>query len=589
MPHSTIYLPKYEKSHALIVGINAYANTGPLLHATNDATAVAEILQRRFNFAPENVKVLLDLDATRERILQAFLALSDFSKVGPNDRVMIFFAGHGHTVTGRRGETGFLVPVDGKADDLATLIRWDELTRNADLINAKHMLFLMDACYGGLALTRTIIPPGSMRFLKDMLQRYSRQVLTAGKADEVVSDAGGTRPGHSIFTSHLLDGLEGAIGSADAPITGHGLMAYVYKKVGGDPHSHQTPHFGFFDGDGDFIFDTSILEKIESQASSEPQADRDVFIKGPSFEVPVPTRSDTVADVLKSLVANPNDRIKLNDFINEQLRRAGEKLSQEKFPANDAVTDEKFASRLQQYEEAIQDLVTVVMVLAHWGEPEHVRLLERVFARISEVGKANSGIVVWLRLAWYPLLVLMYAAGISALAARRYDTLKVALFAPVYSEMKLSGRSDPPLVLAVVANLTEIAEDFKRLPDMERRYVPRSEHIYKKVQPFLEDELFLGRSYDKLFDDFEIFLALSFADIRDDDVKAHVWGPPGRFAWKERGRFSDEKVYSNFIAQVKSQGEGWAPLKEGFFRGSSKRFSEVADAYAHLLSQINWW
>ena len=23
------------------------------------------------------------------------------------------------------------------------------------------------------------------------------------------------------------------------------LMAYVYEKVGGDPHSHQTPHFGF--------------------------------------------------------------------------------------------------------------------------------------------------------------------------------------------------------------------------------------------------------------------------------------------------------------------------------------------------------
>ena len=208
MLHPPIYLPKYEKSHALIVGINAYKNGGPLLHAVNDAVAVADALIGKFNFAAENVKVLLDAEATRDKILWEFLCFVDASKVGPNDRIMIFFAGHGHTVSGRRGETGFLVPVDGKADDLSTLIRWDELTRNADLIHAKHMLFLMDACYGGLALTRTTIPPGSMRFLKDMLQRYSRQVLTAGKADEVVSDAGGTRPGHSIFTSHLLDGLE---------------------------------------------------------------------------------------------------------------------------------------------------------------------------------------------------------------------------------------------------------------------------------------------------------------------------------------------------------------------------------------------
>jgi uncharacterized caspase-like protein len=122
-------------------------------------------------------------------------------------RVLIFFAGHGHTVSGNRGEIGFLVPVDGQVSDLSTLIRWDELTRNADLVPAKHMLFLMDACYGGLALSRRPLPPGSMRFVRDMLQRFSRQVLSAGKADEPVADAGGPRPGHSIFTGHVLDAL----------------------------------------------------------------------------------------------------------------------------------------------------------------------------------------------------------------------------------------------------------------------------------------------------------------------------------------------------------------------------------------------
>jgi hypothetical protein len=94
------------------------------------------------------------------------------------------------TQTGRRGEVGFLVPHDGDLSNLSTLIRWDDLTRNAELIVAKHILFVMDACYGGLAITRSL-SAGSMRFLKDMLQRYSRQVLTAGKANEVVADAGG--------------------------------------------------------------------------------------------------------------------------------------------------------------------------------------------------------------------------------------------------------------------------------------------------------------------------------------------------------------------------------------------------------------
>ena len=58
-----------------------------------------------------------------------------------NDRIIFFFAGHGHTVSSRRGEIGYLVPVDGYPGDISTLIRWDELTRNADLINAKHIFF----------------------------------------------------------------------------------------------------------------------------------------------------------------------------------------------------------------------------------------------------------------------------------------------------------------------------------------------------------------------------------------------------------------------------------------------------------------
>ena len=38
------------------------------------------------------------------------------------------------------------VPVDGDVADASTFIRWDELTRNGELIAAKHILFLMDAC-----------------------------------------------------------------------------------------------------------------------------------------------------------------------------------------------------------------------------------------------------------------------------------------------------------------------------------------------------------------------------------------------------------------------------------------------------------
>jgi len=446
----------------------------------------------------------------------------------------------------------------------------------------------MDACYGGLALTRGAIPPGSMRFLKDMLQRYSRQVLTAGKADEVVSDAGGTRPGHSVFTSHLLDGLEGAATSFGGILTGHALMAYVYKSVGSDAHSHQTPHFGFVDGDGDFIFDTSALAALEKKPDSEPEPDLDVFIKAPTYSVPSVPSEESSSETLKRLMGNPSEGIALYDYVNELIRRAVEMLNVDRFPPQTPISNEEFASRLQRYEEAIKEVEVAAILLARWGKADQLYLIEKIFARISEVEKPQGGTVLWLNLNWYPIFLLMYSTGISALSGRRYEALWYSLHSPIDTSPRWFGERTPPVIVPTVQELTGIVEAFKRLPDMERKYVPRSEHIFKRLQPLLEDELFLGRSYEKLFDDFEILLALSYANVRDEDPRHHVWGPPGRFAWKERGRDNDP-VYSNFVREAKAQGDEWGPLRAGLFRRSAQRFSDIADAYGQLLSRVNWW
>jgi hypothetical protein len=181
----------------------------------------------------------------------------------------------------------------------------------------------------------------------------------------------------------------------------------------------------------------------------------------------------------------------------------------------------------------------------------------------------------------------MYSAGIAALSAERYDTLNAALFAPVQNNNRRADSE--PAVVPTIEALTEVVEQFKRLPDMANKYVPRSEHLFKKLQPPLEDLLFFGRKYEVLFDEFEILLALSFSDARDEDPKQQVWGPPGRFAWKERGRLRDDPVYTKFIQAAKRNGPHWRALEAGMFKGSEQRFREIADGYGQVLSQVNWW
>jgi len=246
-----LFKTHYGVSRALVIGIDKYYMAPPLSYAVSDAVAVRDLLVSDFKFLASDITLLTDAAATRQAIHKAFLRFAN-DDVGLDDRLIVFFAGHGHTRTGSRGEIGYLVPHDADMNDFSTFLRWDELTRNADLVRAKHMLFIMDACYGGLALVRTA-GPGTTRFLKDMLLRTSRQVLAAGKADEVVSDSGGPIPNHSVFTGHLIEAFQGKAATPDGILTASAVMSYVYAKVASDKNSHQTPHYGHIDGDGDMV------------------------------------------------------------------------------------------------------------------------------------------------------------------------------------------------------------------------------------------------------------------------------------------------------------------------------------------------
>ncbi|MBA7667868.1 hypothetical protein ES703_75969 [subsurface metagenome] len=131
--------------------------------------------------------------------------------------------------------------------------------------------------------------------------------------------------------------------------------------------------------------------------------------------------------------------------------------------------------------------------------------------------------------------------------------------------------------------MTKLHDNFKWLPGHEKHYVPRSEHLFKSLQPSLKDLLFLGKSYEPLFDRFEVFLALVYAGVKNSD-----WGPPGRFAWKYKRETYRGNPFMELVEEAKKYGDGWVPLKAGFFQGSHERFQEIVDPYRKHLDKISW-
>jgi uncharacterized caspase-like protein len=277
----------YANSWAILVGIDNYPKWPHLQYAVRDAEGVGQVLVHKFGFAPGHVILLSNEAATRTGILAAFHDRLAHGGLQPNDRVFVFFAGHGATQKLSSGrDLGYIIPYDADPKDIATdAIPMTEIQNIAESLPAKHELFVMDACYSGLGLTRG---GANAAFLRDNGRRLGRQMLTAGGADQLVSDGGPN--GHSVFTWTLLQGLAGKADlNGDGLITATELAAYVAPAV--SSVSQQTPAFGSLPGSegGDFVFE--LPEESEFLNTNTAQLSNDAIALNSKLDAKAPSPS----------------------------------------------------------------------------------------------------------------------------------------------------------------------------------------------------------------------------------------------------------------------------------------------------------
>ena len=271
-------LPKvsYRTSWALLIGINIYSNLPvqyQLDYAVDDVKALKEVLVEQYQFPESNITILTNEQATRQGITRAMGRLTDSSKIKFDDRVLIYFSGHGQTVplpSPHDGEMGFILPCDAEVDmsDVAnpsayfsTCLAMSMLRELANLIPAKHVLFLIDACYSGLAIRgKGGLQPSVPGYLHKVASVHVRQVITAGMKGEQSYE----KPewGHGAFTYKILEALRTGVadGNNDGVITGLELASYLRNVV---PNiADQTPQYGYFGGEGEFLFLGGTVHKM---------------------------------------------------------------------------------------------------------------------------------------------------------------------------------------------------------------------------------------------------------------------------------------------------------------------------------------
>jgi cold shock CspA family protein len=262
----------FGKSYALVVGIGNYDHHDDLSAPDKDAVRVQNFLRYEAGF--DHIVTLTDDKASRARI--EGLMEREFPKlIQENDRFLFYFSGHGETRDLRRDDKrGYLVLKSASSDEWDVMIDMPRVQQWIEnLGHARHTLFLLDACFSGLAGIESKGGDNRGQTINRLIQP-GHHLLTAGVEGEkayIFNEA-------SLFTSAFLAAVREGDYTNDGIISLGEIFEYINSyldakraQLGGN--IKMSPHRSdarFEDNVGEFFFlskghsenvsDTSLVE-----------------------------------------------------------------------------------------------------------------------------------------------------------------------------------------------------------------------------------------------------------------------------------------------------------------------------------------
>jgi hypothetical protein len=204
---------------ALIVGIDYYEFIGSLSGCVNDAHSVKAVVERHadgtLNFtAPQiltstSAAQIVQKRDLKEAVRQLFMDDAEIA--------LFYFAGHGYIE-----ETGgFLCASDCEIGDDGLAL--SEVMTLANTSKAKNRVIILDSCHSGVA--------GNNAIMSGMAEISNGvTILTASTESQYAVETPGR--GAGVFTSLLVDALNGAAANLVGDITPGSVYAHIDQSLG---------------------------------------------------------------------------------------------------------------------------------------------------------------------------------------------------------------------------------------------------------------------------------------------------------------------------------------------------------------------
>lgn len=239
----------YKNSFALLVGVSDYTAGWPDLEQIPMELNMVEKVLKAQGFT-----VIRATNPDAGKMEAAFKNFIDAYGYEPENRLLFYYSGHGHTMD--NGRKGYLVPTDApdprkspknfkhKALDMNQILSWSRQ------VDAHHALFLFDSCFSGVIFKQKDLPATPPHITK-LTSKPVRQFITAGSAGESV-------PAKSTFTPAFVDAIQYGLGdlNKDGYVSGTELGLHLQTIV--PRYTPQSPQYGKINdydlSRGDFVF-----------------------------------------------------------------------------------------------------------------------------------------------------------------------------------------------------------------------------------------------------------------------------------------------------------------------------------------------
>ena len=223
-----------DKTWAVAIGVGK--NAAPFVElpcSVADASLVRRTFYER-GLVPLSQLLFISTNepAERQPTLAGIRKSIEFLKqAGENDRVILYYAGHGY----RNEQTGltYLVPSDADPKNLeATSLPMAELLGGLNEIKCRHKVLIIDACHAGATEGLT----NGLRYgvTRDDLENEALQagVYTLVSCQGHEESIEGGKTGHGLYTYWLVRGLEGlADDNEDGSVSADEVNQFASTRV----------------------------------------------------------------------------------------------------------------------------------------------------------------------------------------------------------------------------------------------------------------------------------------------------------------------------------------------------------------------